>query len=247
MQNEKLQVNFTDSIAKAELVIREGEAKELLPELAPIKTALSGIITAPAEFLRKRKLDQIQINPMRTHVLVDRDGGCITLVTQEDDPYNRGEVVGRLKKANKYKEFGINSGKGWEPNALGQYFKMNRAFFPDRAANMALVTQLKNFEATINSKLEKQQSEKGDFKDSYSGTVMSNLPDAFTLTIPIFSGMKPETIEVEFYAAINGREVQLQLVSPGAEQLIEELRDNIIDEQIDVIRDLEPLIAIIEQ
>ena len=50
---------------------------------------------------------------------------------------------------------------------------MNRAFFPDKTANMKLVTELKNFEATVNSKVEKQKSEKGDFKDNYSGVVMS--------------------------------------------------------------------------
>ena len=81
---------------------------------------------------------------------------------------------------------------------------------------MKLVTELKNFEATVNSKVEKQKSEKGDFKDNYSGVVMSNLPEAFTLQIPIFKGMPAETIEVEFYASVNGRDVTLQLVSPGA-------------------------------
>ena len=247
MQNEKLQINFGENNGTAQLIIREGKAKEILPELAPIKTDITGLITAPAEFLRKRQLDKTQIDPMHTHVLVDRDDNSIVLVMQDDDPYNRGFVIGRLYPSIKFRQFGINEAKGWEPNALGQFFKMNRAFFQDKAANMALVAQLKNFEATINSKLEKQQNEKGDFKDSYSGTVMSNLPDAFNLTIPIFSGMEPETIEVEFYATINGREVQLQLVSPGAEQLIQELRDQIIDDQIKAICDIEPLIAIIEQ
>lgn len=72
-------------------------------------------------------------------------------------------------------------------------------------------------------------------------------PEAFTLQIPIFKGMPAETIEVEFYASVNGRDVTLQLVSPGACQLLEDLRDRIIDVQVARIRELSPEIAIIEQ
>lgn len=93
----------------------------------------------------------------------------------------------------------------------------------------------------------KLKSEKGDFKDNYSGVVMSNLPEAFTLLIPIFKGMPSETIEVEFYASVNGRDVSLQLVSPGSCQLLEDLRDKVIDDEVAKIRELSPDIAIIEQ
>ena len=59
--------------------------------------------------------------------------------------------------------------------------------------------------------------------------------------------MPAETIEVEFYASVNGRDVTLQLVSPGGCQLLEDLRDRIIDVQVARIRELSPEIAIIEQ
>ena len=117
----------------------------------------------------------------------------------------------------------------------------------DKEKNMKLVTELKNFEATVNSKIEKQKSEKGDFKDNYSGVVLNNLPEAFSLRIPIFKGVEAEIIEIEFYASVNGRDVALQLFSPGACQLLEDLRDKVIDTQIAQIRELSPDIAIIEQ
>lgn len=68
--------------------------------------------------------------------------------------------------------------------------------------------------------------------------VVVNLPEGTT---------QAETIEVEFYASVNGRDVTLQLVSPGACQLLEDLRDRIIDEQVTRIRELAPEMAIIEQ
>jgi len=230
------------------IAVREGTLPDLLPILPPVKINIIGTIDAPVEFLRKRHGDTEQIDVLRTHIIVNRHQMSITLVTREDDGYLKGEIQGTLSQHPKFAEFGINNqAVNWEPNELGQFFKMNRAFFPDKAANMKLVNDLRNFDATINSKIEKQKSEKGDFKDNYSGTVMSNLPEAFTLDIPIFKGGAKETIEVEFYASVNGREVALQLISPAATQLTEEVRDTIMDEKLAEIREIEPGIVIIEQ
>ncbi|NCB42889.1 MAG: hypothetical protein EOM59_09740 [Clostridia bacterium] len=245
--DKRVVVNIPEGTTQAEVTLREGEAVKQLAPKAPVKIDLSGVIGAPVEFLEKRLSEADQINPKRCHVLVDREKVSIALITSENDEYTTGKIVGKLQTHPKFIEFGINSNKSWEPNELGQFFKMNRAFFPDKTANMKLVTELKNFEATVNSKVEKQKSEKGDFKDNYSGVVMSNLPEAFTLLIPIFKGMPAETIEVEFYASVNGRDVSLQLVSPGACQLLEDLRDKVIDDEVAKIRQLSPDIAIIEQ
>lgn len=244
-EDKKIVVNLPEGVT--ELTMREGAAMKLLDPKPPVKIDLAGVIGVPVEFLSKRVSEADQINPKRCHVLVDREKVSITLITAENDEYETGKVVGKLSQHPKFAEFGINSGKGWEPNELGQFFKMNRAFFPDKAANMKLVTDLKNFEANVATKIERQKSEKGDFKDNYSGVVMSNLPEAFTVQLPIFKGMPAETIEVEFYASVNGREVTLQLISPGACQLLEDLRNRVIDEQIERIRGLSPEIAIIEQ
>ena len=244
-EDKKIVVNLPEGVT--ELTMREGAAMKLLDPKPPVKIDLAGVIGAPVEFLSKRVSEADQINPKRCHVLVDREKVSITLITAENDEYETGKVVGKLSQHPKFAEFGINSGKGWEPNELGQFFKMNRAFFPDKAANMKLVTDLKNFEANVATKIERQKSEKGDFKDNYSGVVMSNLPEAFTVQLPIFKGMPAETIEVEFYASVNGREVTLQLISPGACQLLEDLRNRVIDEQIERIKGLSPEIAIIEQ
>ncbi|MDR1553339.1 MAG: hypothetical protein LBS69_07750 [Prevotellaceae bacterium] len=246
-ENKKVVVNLTEGTTQAEVTVREGAATKVLDPKAPIKIDIRGVIGAPVEFLDKRLSEEEQINPKRCHVIVDRANITITLVTSEDDDYHRGQITGVLEEHPKFKEFGINAKKIWEPNELGQFFKMNRAFFPDKEKNMKLVTELKNFEATINSKIEKQKSEKGDFKDNYSGVVLSNLPEAFSLRIPIFKGAEAEIIEVEFYASVNGRDVGLHLFSPGACQLLEDLRDKVIDGQIAKIRELSPEIAIIEQ
>lgn len=247
MQTEKIQISLSPETPKAEVIIREVNEVNELPILAPIKPDISGVLGAPLEFLQKRKTVSVQINQHRCHILVDREKMSITLVTNEHDQYLCGKITGKATVHPKFAEFGINTGKGWEPNELGQFFKMNRASFVDKSENMAIVTQLKNFEAKVNTQIVKQKSENGDFADNYSGVVMSNLPGAFKLKIPLFKGRAAEEIEVEFYASVNGRTVALQLYSPGANQAIEEIRDAMIEDELARIREICEDIAIIEQ
>ena len=68
----------------------------------------------------------------------------------------------------------------------------------------------------------------------------------FFVKIPIFKGADPERIEVEIIATVSGRDVALSLISADAETIIEEVRDKLIDEQLDKIKELAPEIPIIE-
>ena len=104
-----------------------------------------------------------------------------------------------------------------------------------------------NFTGTVNSKIEKSVKESGDRTDNYAQVVNSNLPPAFKLKIPVFKGMAAESLEVETFAQINGREVAFILISPAANQLAEEIRDTVIDKELTDIRNIAPDIAIIEQ
>jgi hypothetical protein len=103
-----------------------------------------------------------------------------------------------------------------------------------------------NFSATVNNKIERSVKENGDRTDNFAQVVNSNLPSSFVLSVPIFKGMDTETLEVETFAKINGREVAFTLLSPGANQTLEEIRDKAIDSQLEQIREIAPNIAIIE-
>ena len=245
MENEKLQIVLGGGVTKAEVVIREGQAVKELEPKAPIKVKISGVIGVPVEYLTKR-VKTGQFTQERSHLLVNREEIKLSLVINEDNEYERGQVDGTLEFHPKFTEFGINTSKVWTPTELGMFFKMNRAFFPDKATNMKLVTDLMNFSATVNNKIERSVKENGSQTDNFAQVVNSNLPERFTLTIPIFKGMKAETLEVETFAKINGREVAFILLSPGANQTLEEIRDKAIDEQLKQVREIAPDIAIIE-
>lgn len=245
MQNEKLQINFAPGMAKAELVLREGVAPKELDPKAPVKTLLNGVIGAVVEYLTKR-INTGQFAQKDCHILVNRENIEITLIINEADEYKRGEIVGKLGYNPKFVEFGINGGKIWTPTELGMFIKMNRAFFADRSENMKLVSCLMNFTADVNNKIDRAVKENGNRTDNFAQVVNSNLPESFTIQMPIFKGMQPETIEVETFAQVNGREVAFVLLSPGAQATLEDLRDKVIDEQLKQIREIAPEIAIIE-
>ena len=245
MQNEKLQINFAPGMAKAELVLREGVAPKELDPKAPVKTKLNGVIGAVVEYLTKR-INTGQFAQKDCHILVNRENIEITLIINEADEYKRGEIVGKLGYNPKFVEFGINGGKIWTPTELGMFIKMNRAFFADRSENMKLVSCLMNFTADVNNKIDRAVKENGNRTDNFAQVVNSNLPESFAIQMPIFKGMQPETIEVETFAQVNGREVAFVLLSPGAQATLEDLRDKVIDEQLKQIREIAPEIAIIE-
>lgn len=245
MQTEKFNINLAPGMERVEVIMREGKAPELLKETPPVQILLNGTIGSVMEFLTKR-INTGQFEQKDCHILVDREDVSITLIINETDEYRRSRIRGSLNYNPKFIEFGINADKKWTPAELGLFFKMNRAYFPDRSANMGLVSTLMNFTATVNSTIERSISENGNRTDNYAQVVNSNLPQAFNLYMPIFKGMPAEIFEVETFASLNGRDVTFLLISPGAQATLEELRDKVIDEEVKKIREIAPDIAIIE-
>lgn len=241
-KEQKISINVENGVK--EVVIREGEAARLLDEKAPLKAGISGTLDAPLEYITQR-LEQF--DHKRAHILVDRENATITLVINENDPYRRDEIKGALEMHPAFQAFGINAGKVWTPTQLGMFFKMNRAYFADRAENLKLVSELMNFTATVNNSIERSMNEKGNRTDNFEQVVNSNLPASFVLNIPIVKGGQAEKLEVETFAQVDGREVSFVLLSPSARELTTTLLDNAIDGILQVIRDIASDIAIIEQ
>lgn len=226
-----------------EITFREGKAPIALNPKDPEKIDVKGTIDTPLRWLEKR----IElINQKSANIIVNRDNMRIRMLIDETS-YYATTILGVLEPSKKIGEFGINSDKRWEPAKLSQFIKMNRAFFTDKSQNMMLVSTLKSFKAKVNQDIERSKEENGSKTDNYSQVVDSNLPKSFKIYIPLFKGFSPEEIEVEIYADVDGRDVSLSLISAGAEELIEEYRNKVIDEQLELIYKIAPEIVIIEQ
>lgn len=247
MTNEKMQINLDKDCQKAEVIIREVGNVNELPVLEPENLNVRGTIGAIFSFLEKRWGCDGQIDREHTHIIVDRDNLTMVLVCNETDKRNRIIVTGQLQLSRQFEAFHINDGYEWEPIQLSQFIKMSRAYFAERDTNMKLVSVFKNFKAKVNTDYERDRKENGSYTDNYSQIVDSNMPDRFSVVLPIFKGTKAQSIEVETYATINGHDVTVQLISPSAQQVVEETLDTIIDEQIEAIREIAPEIPFIEK
>ena len=226
------------------LTLLQGAAPKQLDELAPVTTEIDGTIEAPLRYLEKRIGD---IDQHKAYLLVCRDKLSIKLIINEDDPYKHGIIYGNVKLSDTFQKFGINTGKQWMPETLGQFLKLNRSFFVDRDVNMEVVNALKTFNAKVDQTVKRETSENGNRALSFRQAVDSNIPDKFMLCMPIFSGGAPCEFEVETYASIDGTDVTISLQSAGANDAIEDIKQNYIGDVVNRIQAIATELVIIEQ
>lgn len=229
-----------------EIIIREGQAPKLLDPKAPLDYEVKGLLSSVPEFLRKR-LNTGQFEQKDCTIFVNRENVRIALVFNERDEYNIGKVTGALQFHPDFASLCINKGCAFTPMELAQTLKMHRYWFTDRAEGMKLISTLMNYKADINQKVEQSADGNGNRSDIFTQVVNSNLPKSITLNLPIFKGYKPQPVEIEFFAKVDGRDVSFLLISPGANEALEAHRDEAIDAALGEIRDLAPEIAIIEE
>jgi hypothetical protein len=249
MEAEKLNINFAEGQQTAEVIIREVDqvVEQQLPVLEPEKVSIQGNITAPFSFLEKRwNAEDNQVDHNRTHITVDRDNLSMGLRINETDKRNTKYIQGQISMSRQYIAFGINSGKCWTPEDLGQFFRVNRTYFEKPEECNVLVSTLRSFKAKVHTTMEKTQLDNGSRTDNYRQAVDSNLPKDFFINIPVFKGTAPEKIKIETIAHVSGDSVSLELISADAAAIEEEVRDRLIDRELDKIRELAPEIPIIE-
>ncbi len=248
-ENNGLTVNIENYTGEKpiEIVYRQGDAPKAtnpLENKAPEKISVSGVISTPFDWLEKR-IDTI--DQKRANVKVDRENMTITLTVNEDDYYTKNTFVGKVEFSEVFSKFGINDAEsGWIPAKLGQFLRLNRGVFEDKEKCMVLVSLLKNFTAKAKAEIQKQRDPSGSTADVYRCQVESNLPKSFTVNVAIFKGTAKTPIEVEFDHYLKDGEVFLQLVSPGANEMAENYRDNCIDSVLEKIKSIAPDIAIME-
>lgn len=243
--NEKLKQAITEEIARTttgelELTIREGQASDVWE---PRDFNLSGNLDTPYRWLQKRLST---IDPLEATIVVNRENLIIDLyVDERNKGFFNQSITGRLNTDPAHLKFGINSGRYMSTFALADLIKMNRSFFTDPSVAMNLVSGLKNFKASIQKKLESSDNDRGNKSVIFDQVMTSNIPEGFTLNLPIFKGQPKVHLKVEVY--INAETYECTLISPEANDLIEEARDKQIDRQLADIRNLSDQIVIIEQ
>lgn len=230
----KIEIKQSDNAQILE--IREGKAIELRePEILSI----SGQIDSVLRFLNQRNLE---FNHKKANIQVNKETLNICLMVNEDNYYNT-TINANLIISKIFDDFKINTGYKRSTFELADFIKMNRFYLESTSKAGELVSILKNFKAKVNKEVEDSNDNKGNRDIVRRQKVESNIPDSFKVEIPIFKGMPKTKIELEIY--IDPDTFDCSLISPDANDRINETIDTIIDEQISIISEKYPEILII--
>lgn len=202
---------------------------------------ITGNIDSPFNWLEK-KVEEI--TEIQCHIIVAREDLRIEL-RMNDKEYHGDTVTGKAEYHPAFKKFAINTQEYRTTHEMASIFKMNRSYFENKSTAMALVSELQNFRAKVSTEIEKLDDKRGNKRDLQDQVVNSNIPSGFNLHIPIFKGEAKRTFEVEIF--IKADDLTCCLISPQANDMVEDFRDEIIDRELDRIKELCPGIAILEK
>ena len=221
---------------------------------------IGGTITAPADYVEPKAVElegPVMFKEQDRYVaaadysfitygenemlLVNYDKKHIQLEINEASEFVR-IITGRLEESKEFKTIMVSD---MSPRDLAQLIKMNRTFFESKEIAMSLVAQLQNFKAKIDGEMQKIADDRGNYDYRRAQTVESNLPKGFNLTIPLFKGMEKVTFFAEIY--IDPASLSCSIVSPDANDIMEESTRRLMDEVVERVKSVMPKIAVIRQ
>lgn len=230
--------DFKFNIASGEdgsVTIKHAKA---LDEQPPKTLNIIGELSAPGDWYEKRKMD---VEGVKSFAGVDRNGGTITLIIDENNPY-RTSVVGRLTLNTSLSIFKINEQKYYGVKELASLLRMNRAAFYDKEENAKIIEGLSKFSAKINTQLESKDDLKGNIKQSIERTLQTELKLNFILNIPIFSGYEKVKFMVEINADVRDSAVSFWLESIELSEIISNMKEEKLSQQIKRLGNKIPII-----
>lgn len=245
---ESKELNIQLSQDQKELVIRTGDAEQLVPFRkslnikGTIDTVSTHLANAPA-WLSEINKDEIDAPINFSYVEVNRSKRFIRFVEDAGAPWE-SHYEGILEFDPRFKKFSINTGVSWTTIELANFIKMNRSHFETRDKAMQLVSDLRNFKAKVDKEVENASDDRGNRKILVAQAVESNIPESFKILVPVFKSEKPTALEIEI--AINSQDLSCSLISPEVNDYIEDTTDQLLDVEIDQIKNLFPELRIFE-
>lgn len=218
-----------------ELIIRSGST---LPVHVEPVTKFEGILKNVVEWIDKRGF--VDSDCAISYSLADGVINFDDQMSQEDFI----KIKGELKLNNDIDKIGLNKDKTYTPYKLSQFIRMNRHFFTEKSVALSLESILKNFEAKVDGEISQITDTRGNKKHSALQKVMTNLPENFELKLSVFIGQDALKFIVEI--DINPDDLSCTLVSPDLKMFIESQREELVNEQIDIIKSKWPQIPVLQ-
>lgn len=224
-----------------EIVFQEKEKIPFVLKNSPLN--IKGTIDAPLRYLEKRHtkhdLDDC-------HILVNRQEQSINLIINECGGETISYVKGKLSISPEFTRLGINNDQYLTPTELSDKFRRNKAFFDTLQDSVEIITKLKNFKVRANTIIEKRNDNRGNMTDLREQAIGEiNLPQDFTLNVPVFKGFKPIPLKVSI--EVRAEDFSVTLFSEDAYTQQDEMRNTIIDSVLDSISEICPNLVVIEE
>jgi len=253
MNKENQQINLHVEKGQNEVIIRHGEAEPVVPFRKPLR--LHGTLEVPrkhlenpSRWLTNKGPDNIKLeyrdSPLNySYLAVNREKGSIEFAEDAGNPW--GSIyVGELQLDPRFEKFNINTGKSLTTLDLANFIKMNRSHFETKDKAMLLVSQLRNFKAKVDKEVENAADDRGNRRILLAQAVESNIPESFKIMVPVFKGYPAQTLEVEI--SIDPNDLSCSLISPEVNDYIERTKDDLIDTELDSIKEMHPTLRIFE-
>lgn len=221
------------------LTILEGEALE---QKHPEKIKLSGNIESVKNFLDKRYKDQKgkslqEVDKEKAVVIVDETNMSIQLLLDPENFFGL-EVLAKLELTNEIKQFHINDNKEFNREAMIKLLKYNKRFFADPLKYEALLESYMKLNLSGNTQIKSESDDRGNKDVQFKKQISSqNIPQNFTLEMPIFKGQKVIKFQVEICIDVKEMSVSFWFESVELVELIEMYKKEIFDEQLKSCQD----------
>jgi hypothetical protein len=203
----------------------------VLNEKAPHSIEISGVLGAPAQFLKDKSKNYKQAN---CHALVEEREGRITFIGNDKDPYSRDIVTGKLTRAKVLEAFSINTGNLRTVTEMVTFLKRNRFWFSSADEHAAILKNLQNFSATVTAKIAQSQNNNGSASNSWEREVGNiDWNREFVLNIPVYEGYPNKLFRVEVVVDATDRAVKFALESTELYELDLTLKAELIKSEIE--------------
>ena len=200
-------------------------------QLNPLPVSIEGNITAPSLFIESRK-DKYDV--AKSHCRVDKFGGRIILVLDENNPNDFYQITGQIKFGKIFTALGINAGRQYTTEKLAAELRMLRSIFASNEAHADIVKELKNFVGKIDKEVEKTNDDRGNKLNLIRQAVTSNIPKAFVIKVPLIEG-EPDTefsVEVLLEVGSSG-DIICTLESVDAKEILDDLTKKVVDTEVE--------------
>lgn len=225
----------------AEIIIREGEAKKLLAEVAEKEVKplfISGSGGTCKDFLKYRK-DLYNPKNCYGHVGLESSTIKLTLNECQADNKNTDVVISKYPVNKKVTDLQMNTGFGRNSKELYSLLRLYKIYAANKETFQLLLNSLTQFSAKVQAEINKSDDRGGNSNNGIVKKITHSVPENFILNIPIIGN---KIVSLLINIELNSNSEQFELWS---DDFIEKFNSEINDGMTAEIAEIEKFCLVV--